>query len=54
MIREDTGISSNRANKAIKALRENGTINRIEDVEVDGEMLKGAYQFVPKEESPDV
>lgn len=50
-IRDTCGISRKRVQKALVALRENGTIKVIENVEVDGEMLKGAYQFPPKEEN---
>ena len=49
-IRDTCGISRKRIDKAFASLRESGTLKIVENVEVDGEMLKGAYQFAPKEE----
>ena len=49
-IRDTCGISRKRIEKAFAALKESGTLKIVENVEVDGEMLKGAYQFAPKEE----
>jgi len=49
-IRDACGISRKRIANAFVVLKENGTLKIVENVEVDGELLKGAYQFAPKEE----
>ena len=46
-IRDTCGISRKRIQKAFSELKTNGTIKIIENVEVDGEVLKNAYQFTP-------
>ena len=53
-IRDASGIGTKHITKACAELRENGTLKRIENVEVDGEMVKSAFQFVLQdEETPD-
>ena len=52
-IKTNCDLSNKRASSAIKRLRKTGHFVIVKDVEVDGEMLSGAYQFVPQPETPE-
>ena len=49
-IKEHCNLSNKRASFAIKRLRKTGHLVIIKNVEVDGEILGGAYQFTPQPE----
>ena len=48
--KEHCGISNRRIASAVKHLRETGHLVLVKDVEVDGEKLDRAYQFIPQPE----
>ena len=52
-IQKHCATSSQRATLAIKLLRQTGHLLIVKDVEVDGNILKGAYQFIPQPETPE-
>ena len=52
-IQKHCATSSQRATLAIKLLRRTGHLLIVKDVEVDGSILKGAYQFVPDPQTPE-
>lgn len=41
------GLSNSRMNRVLKTLSKAGKLTIVENVEVDGEMLTGAYQYTP-------
>ena len=49
-IKEHCNLSNKRAASAIKRLRKTGHLVIVKNVEVDGEILVGAYQFTPQPE----
>ena len=49
-IKEHCNLSNRRASLAEKRLRKDGHLVLVKDVEVDGEILGGAYQFTPQPE----
>ena len=49
-IKEHCNLSNRRASLAVKRLRKDGHLVIVKDVEVDGEILGGAYQFTPQPE----
>ena len=49
-IKEHCDLSNKRASSAIKRLRKTGHLVIVKNVEVDGEILVGAYQFTPQPE----
>ena len=51
--KEHCGISNRRIALATKHLRKTGHLVIVKDVEVDGEKLDGAFQFVPQPEPTD-
>ena len=52
-IKANCNLSNKRASSAIKRLRKTGHFVIVQNVEVDDEILAGAYQFVPEPESTD-
>ena len=46
-VKEHCNLSNTRASLAAKRLRKNGHLVIVENVEVDGEKLSGAYKFIP-------
>ena len=46
-IKEHSNLSNKRAASAIKRLRKTAHLVIVKDVEVDGEILVGAYKFIP-------
>ena len=52
-IKEHCNLSNKRAASAIKRLRKTGHLVIVQNVEVDGEILVGAFQFVPQPEPTD-
>ena len=52
-IKEYCDLSNRRITSAVKHIRKTGHLVVIKDVEVDGERLEGAFQFVPQPEPTD-
>ena len=50
-VKDHCATSNQKATLAMKLLRRTGHLVIVNDVEVDGNLLKGAYQFIPEPET---